>query len=265
MRNELVKMCEEMPGGLAPTTEGGTVPVGEACEVLAKWDLHENLDSHGAILFRRFWDHALEDETLTVAERIQRQRTGDDSKRAQHLDPRSQDRARRRDQRPRERPHPARRRSRRSTSGHAQRRTNPAARRPRRPQRRVQRRLHRLHQGRGFSEAYYGSSYVQAVTWNKSKCPKAATIMTYSQSDNPESPHYADQTKPLQQKGMGSGVLLQGRGAEAYEEHDGAVALTAVRGSAPAMRSCASAMRTCTTTACPGCAATSTYQSDATP
>src|ERR671937_502175 len=47
-RDQLVQMCRSMP----------PAQVGSACDVLAHWDLHENLDSKGAVLFRRFWDHA---------------------------------------------------------------------------------------------------------------------------------------------------------------------------------------------------------------
>ena len=51
-----------------------------------------------------------------------------------------------------------------------------------------------------FDEIDHGSSYVQAVTWGKGRCPLAATILTYSQSDNPESPFYADQTRLFSKK-----------------------------------------------------------------
>ena len=37
----------------------GPVDVSEACPVLRAWDLHDNLDSRGAILFRRFASRAL--------------------------------------------------------------------------------------------------------------------------------------------------------------------------------------------------------------
>ncbi|CAM5244206.1 Acyl-homoserine-lactone acylase OS=Streptomyces violarus OX=67380 GN=FHS41_005484 PE=3 SV=1 [Streptomyces violarus] len=41
----------------------------------------------------------------------------------------------------------------------------------------------------------FGSSHLQAVGWDGSRCPVARTLLTYSQSSNPESPHYADQTR----------------------------------------------------------------------
>src|SRR5438067_1213023 len=58
VRDEAVNMCRGFPGGLAPS-EKGPVAIGEACNILAAWDLHENLESKGAILFRRFWERAL--------------------------------------------------------------------------------------------------------------------------------------------------------------------------------------------------------------
>jgi acyl-homoserine-lactone acylase len=40
------------------------------------------------------------------------------------------------------------------------------------------------------------STYIQVVTWaTGDPCPQAATVVTYSESDNPASPHYDDQTK----------------------------------------------------------------------
>ncbi|MER6012083.1 penicillin acylase family protein [Streptomyces bluensis] len=49
--------------------------------------------------------------------------------------------------------------------------------------------------GGGYTEVPFGSSHVQAVGWNGSTCPVARTLLTYSQSSNPNSPHYSDQTR----------------------------------------------------------------------
>ncbi|WP_367039055.1 penicillin acylase family protein [Streptomyces sp. Je 1-332] len=49
--------------------------------------------------------------------------------------------------------------------------------------------------GGGYTEVAHGSSHVQAVGWDKGRCPKARTLLTYSQSSNPNSPHYSDQTR----------------------------------------------------------------------
>jgi acyl-homoserine-lactone acylase len=50
-RDALVEMCEQNP---TLTGSSGPVNVSEACPVLAAWDLHDDLDSSGALLFRRF-------------------------------------------------------------------------------------------------------------------------------------------------------------------------------------------------------------------
>ena len=54
--------------------------------------------------------------------------------------------------------------------------------------------------GVGLSEGGYinpngGNSYIQAVTWDETVCPVADVILVPSQSTDPESPHFADQTK----------------------------------------------------------------------
>jgi acyl-homoserine-lactone acylase len=57
-RDQLVQLCENAPGGQL-LGSSGPVDVSGACPVLAAWDLHDNLDSNGAILFRRFATRAL--------------------------------------------------------------------------------------------------------------------------------------------------------------------------------------------------------------
>ncbi|POX48785.1 penicillin amidase [Streptomyces sp. Ru71] len=49
--------------------------------------------------------------------------------------------------------------------------------------------------GGGYTEVAHGSSYIQAVGWDGSRCPVARTLLTYSQSSDPASPHFADQTR----------------------------------------------------------------------
>lgn len=55
-RDALVALCRSL-GGSAPTSGGSPIPTDEACDVLAGWDLHDDLDSSGAVLFRRTWTH----------------------------------------------------------------------------------------------------------------------------------------------------------------------------------------------------------------
>jgi acyl-homoserine-lactone acylase len=57
-RDQLVQLCQTTPGGYL-LGSSGPVNVSAACPVLAAWDLHDNLDSNGAILFRRFATRAL--------------------------------------------------------------------------------------------------------------------------------------------------------------------------------------------------------------
>lgn len=57
----------------------------------------------------------------------------------------------------------------------------------------------------GLSEGGYrnpgsGNSYIQVVTWDESDCPIADTILTHSQSTDPASPYYGDQTREYAEK-----------------------------------------------------------------
>ena len=61
-RDSLVSMCESAPGGFLMGSSG-PVDVGGACEPLKAWDLHDDLDSNGAILFRRFVSQVFNDFT----------------------------------------------------------------------------------------------------------------------------------------------------------------------------------------------------------
>jgi acyl-homoserine-lactone acylase len=56
-RDPLVAMCNANP--TLVNGDGDSVDVSAACSVLAAWDLHDNLDSNGAILFRRFASNLL--------------------------------------------------------------------------------------------------------------------------------------------------------------------------------------------------------------
>ena len=56
-------------------------------------------------------------------------------------------------------------------------------------------------EGEGYSNIPAGNSYIQTVTWDESECPVAYAVLTYSQSTNPESPHYSDWTELFSGKG----------------------------------------------------------------
>ncbi|MFV0275673.1 MAG: penicillin acylase family protein, partial [Parahaliea sp.] len=49
--------------------------------------------------------------------------------------------------------------------------------------------------GKGYANITTGNSYIQAVTWDDTHCPVAYGTLTYSQSTNPASAHYADATE----------------------------------------------------------------------
>ncbi|MFB4319456.1 penicillin acylase family protein [Actinomadura sp. 21ATH] len=53
--------------------------------------------------------------------------------------------------------------------------------------------------GAGYTEVEHGSSYVQVVAFGRGRCPDVRTVLTYSQSADPTSPHYADQTRLFSQ------------------------------------------------------------------
>jgi acyl-homoserine-lactone acylase len=59
----------------------------------------------------------------------------------------------------------------------------------------------RLVEGEGYSSIRAGNSYIHAVSWDASDCPDANAVLTYSQSTDPASPHYADSTKLYSQSG----------------------------------------------------------------
>lgn len=47
----------------------------------------------------------------------------------------------------------------------------------------------------GYKNPGSGNSYIQVVSWDESDCPIADTILTHSQSTDPASPYYGDQTR----------------------------------------------------------------------
>jgi acyl-homoserine-lactone acylase len=198
-RDDVVAMCRSFGGGMAPASSGGPVAVGRACDVLAAWDRRENVDSRGALLFRRFWERAAGaspspwKHAFDPADPVHTPNTLDTS------NPQVQ-----------------------SAFGDAlndlsgasipidaplgdfQFATRGGVKIP----------IHggpgtdgnfdainvKWVAGKGVAEPEHGSSYVQVVTWGKGSCPDARTILTYSESTNPDSPFYADQTRLFSRK-----------------------------------------------------------------
>jgi acyl-homoserine-lactone acylase len=179
------------------------VTVGDACDVLAKWDLRENLDSRGAILFRRFWDNL---EGLPSATAGAFWKNGFDVADPVHTpnglntsDPEVA-----------------------VALGDAIADLRGAGLPLNVPVGQVQfiekngvkypvhggtgdpngdfNAIWDTWTGKGLTQPDGGSSFVQVVTWNDGPCPDARTILTYSLSTDPTSPHYADQTALFSRK-----------------------------------------------------------------
>ena len=55
--------------------------------------------------------------------------------------------------------------------------------------------ISRLSQGEGYTPIITGNSYIQVISWDADGKLNAQGMLTYSQSPEPESPHYADLTK----------------------------------------------------------------------
>ncbi len=55
--------------------------------------------------------------------------------------------------------------------------------------------------GEGYSNIRAGNSYIQSVSWDETDCPNAYAILTYSQSSDPTSPHFADATQLYSESG----------------------------------------------------------------
>ncbi|MFN2539767.1 MAG: penicillin acylase family protein [Mycobacteriales bacterium] len=201
---DVLQMCGLYPGGVGPSSNG-TVDWGTACAVLAKWNGTDTLNARGALVFRRFWAHAVSVPTSVQASTQTAPiwktpfSASDPANTPRALDI-----------------------------------TNPAVQRAfgdgivdlvnahipldaplgkyqvdvrpdgtRTP----------YHGGpgplgvfnavaapwdpaRGYvGQLPHGSSFIQVVSFNGTGCPDARTILTYSQSTNPRSPHYADQTR----------------------------------------------------------------------
>lgn len=195
---DAAKACAALPGGTATGSNGTVVDVREACEVLAAWDRTVNTDSRGALLFDRLWrkipagqlwkvpfsaaDPVRTPNTLNtgapafataLADAVTELRAAGiplNSPLGKHQ-------------------FVVRNGQRIPVSGGTEslgiwNKVEP---------------VWDPTQG-GYTEVTTGSSYIQAVGWDGSRCPVARTLLSYSQSSNPNSPHYSDQTRLYSQE-----------------------------------------------------------------
>jgi acyl-homoserine-lactone acylase len=186
------QMCASFPGGMAPTSTG-FVNVGTACAALFNWDRRMTTRSRGALLFERYWlrvdalgsamwrvpfdprDPIGTPNTLNTLHPVVQKALGDAivELQAAGIAPDA----------PLGDHHYVVRNGQRFGihGGHA-----------------AQGVLNMIipvwTPGVGYAEVGHGSSHIQVVSYTGGNCPDAATLLTYSQSSNPNSPHYADQT-----------------------------------------------------------------------
>jgi acyl-homoserine-lactone acylase len=205
-RDGLVAMCRAFPGGLAPTSTSHIfVPVGSACNVLADWNLRENLESKGAVLFDRFWNYAdayvasevnvspfkvpfdvnnpvYTPNTLNNTDPLVITALGDaiEDLEDAHI------------------PLDASPGMIQVVDAHGHR--IPIHGGPGDPNGVFNAIYTNFTAGKGYGPIYEGSSFIQVIGWNNGPCPVGASILTYSESDNPSSPHYADQTALFSRK-----------------------------------------------------------------
>ena len=52
-----------------------------------------------------------------------------------------------------------------------------------------------LQPDKGYARIFHGNSYIQTVGWDAAGAVKAQGMLTYSQSPEPDSPHYKDLTE----------------------------------------------------------------------
>ncbi|MGF1424943.1 penicillin acylase family protein [Kitasatospora sp. LaBMicrA B282] len=198
---QLVASCEALPGGLAPTSGGGEIAVGDACRALAEWNDREDADSRGALLFRDFWERALElpegpwstpfdaGRPLTTPSGLD---TGDRAVDEAFGDALG-------DLKAAGIPYDAPLGSRQYVVRDGVQ--LPISGGPGDPDGE----FNAIYQdvlGHPGADPEIGSSYIQAVTWQEgSSCPVARTVLTYSLSADPTSPFHADQTRLFAQHG----------------------------------------------------------------
>ncbi|MDQ0758223.1 penicillin acylase family protein [Streptomyces canus] len=190
---DAAKACAALPGGTATGSDGTAVDVREACGVLAAWDRTANTDSRGALLFDRLWrklpNSSLWKVPFSAADPVGTPNTLNTDAPAfatALADTVTELRAAGvpLDSRLGEHQFVVRNGKRIAVPGGTESLGvwnkvepvwNPA--------------------GGGYTEVTTGSSYIQAVGWDGGRCPVARTLLTYSQSSNPNSPHFSDQTR----------------------------------------------------------------------
>ncbi|MBT2448277.1 penicillin acylase family protein [Streptomyces sp. ISL-43] len=199
---DAAKACAALPGGSAAGSDGAAVDVSTACGVLAAWDRTADTSSRGALLFDRFWrkltaNTAVKDLWLvpfSAADPVATPHTLNQAA-------------------------PGIGRALADTVTELKA-AGIALDAPLGDNQFVVRGGQRLPVGGGtealgvwnkieapwnaaaggYPEVLHGSSHIQAVGWDGGRCPVARTLLTYGQSSNPNSAHFADQTRLFSQE-----------------------------------------------------------------
>ncbi|MGW5860819.1 penicillin acylase family protein [Streptomyces sp. NPDC055239] len=194
---DAARACAALPGGAATGSDGRSVDVRKACAVLKAWDRSMNTDSRGALLFDRFWRKLVVAVPNAQLWKVPFSAT-DPVRTPNTLNTAAPGFA------------TALADAVTELSGAGIALDAPLGR-----NQFVVRGSERLPvsggtesigvwnkvepvwdaKGGGYTEVAHGSSHIQAVGWDKGRCPQARTLLTYSQSSNPNSPHYRDQTR----------------------------------------------------------------------
>jgi acyl-homoserine-lactone acylase len=205
----LVRLCDKFQaaGGTAPTSSGGKVRLGDACSTLAHWNMRWDAGQRGAVLFGEFWNFVNASPSpffpppspfshpfelahpvttpfgLNTAIPNVRDALGDaiQALRKAHV------------------PIDTTLGAVQFVSHHGSHITIPGG--PGDPDGIYNAIYVHDEPGDSLTAPDDGSSFIQVVTWPRhGACPVGSTILTYSESSNPASPHFADQTKLFSKK-----------------------------------------------------------------
>ncbi|HEX9816421.1 MAG TPA: penicillin acylase family protein, partial [Candidatus Thermoplasmatota archaeon] len=179
---------------LVPLQNGRTIDIAPACRTLEQWDLRADLDSKGTALFELFWPLAprtwrtafdVNDPVNTPRDYVAvlptvRQALAEAAMRLQDADIAI-------DASVADTRYVHRNGEKIPTHGASDAVGSPSM------------MIIPFVDGIGFDEVVHGNSYIQTVTWDADGAV-AETILTYSQSTNPASPYYSDQTRMFSQK-----------------------------------------------------------------
>jgi len=199
----LVQLCDKFQaaGGTAPTSGGGKVKLGDACATLAHWNTRWDASQRGAVLFGEFWNFAQRAVPSPFSHRFELAHPVTTPFGLNTANPTVRDalgdaiQVLNKAHVPVDTPLGAVQ----FVSYHGSHITIPGG--PGDPDGIYNAIFENTEPGDSPTTPDTGSSFIQVVTWPAhGTCPVGATIVTYSESSNPASPHFADQTKLFSKK-----------------------------------------------------------------